>query len=343
MIGLPAAGPRHSSVVDAERDPANPAVRSGCAKIRNVPDRLPQGIVTALVTPFQEDERIDFTAWQRIIDVQIDAGVDGLLASGGQGEFFSLSDEERVVALRFCRQSARSRVPVYGQVGCPGTRQTIHLAQRVAADGLAGLVVVTPYYVRPSEDELIEHYTEVCRAVHLPVLAYNIPERTGVDLTVAAIRRIAAACENFVGVKDSTGDLDRIAELTAIGRERPFAVLMGRDHLILPALERGCSGAMTACANVAPRLFVDLLGAFRAGDLQRAARLQSLAELLRKTFALHTFPGAVKEAMHMTGLPAGPCRRPVGPMPADARQKLADVLDQLRAEHYLPEPDGVRL
>jgi len=308
----------------------------------NVPDRLPQGIVTALVTPFQEDERIDFNAWQKIIDVQIEAGVDGLLATAGQGEFFSLSDEERIVALRFCRQSARGRVPVYGQVGCPGTRQTIHLAQRAAADGLAGLVVVTPYYVRPSEEELVEHYIEVCRAVHLPVLAYNIPERTGVDLTPSAIGRVAAACENFVGLKDSTGDLDRIAELTAIGRQRSFAVFIGRDHLILPALAQGCSGAITACANVAPRLFVDLLRAFRTGDLEKAERLQSLAAALRQAFSLHTFPAVVKEAMHMVGLSPGPCRKPVGPMPAEARQKLAEVLNRLREEHYLPELAGVR-
>ncbi len=302
-----------------------------------MPDPLLQGIVTALVTPFREDERIDFGAWQRIIDIQIQAGVDGLLAAGGQGEFFSLSEEERIVALRFCRQCAGRRVPVYGNVGCPSTRETVHLAQQAASEGIRCLVVITPYYVRPSEDELAEHYIEVCRAVHLPVLAYNIPERTGVDLTPAIVRRIAGTCENFVGLKDSSGNLDRIPELAAIGRDRPFSVFIGRDHLILPALERGCAGAMTACANVAPRLFVDLLRAFRAGDIAEAARLQALADPLRQAFNLHTFPAVIKEALQMTGLPAGPCRRPVGPMPSDARRKLADVLDRLRKEQYIPQ------
>lgn len=295
------------------------------------------GIVTALVTPFRDDERIDFGAWQKIIDVQIAAGVDGLLATGGQGEFFSLSEEERVVALRFCCQYVAGRVPVYANVGCPGTRHTVHLAQRGAAEGVECLVVITPYYVRPSADELVEHYTEVCRAVHIPVLGYNIPERTGVDLTPAMVRRIADTCENFVGLKDSSGNLDRIPELAEIGRHRPFALFIGRDHLILPALERGCTGAMTACANVAPRLFVDLLRAFRAGDRVEAARLQALADPLRQAFSLSTFPSVIKEALRLIGLPAGPCRRPVGPMPADARQELAKVLDRLREAHYLPE------
>jgi len=308
-----------------------------------VPDPSLQGIVTALVTPFRGDERIDFDAWQKIIDIQIQAGVDGLLATGGQGEFFSLSEEERIVALRFCRQYAGRRVPVYGNVGCPGTRETVRLAQLAAAESIACLVVITPYYVRPSEDELAVHYIEVCRAVHLPVLAYNIPERTGVDLTPAVVRRIADACENFAGLKDSSGNLDRIPELAAIGRDRPFTVFIGRDHLILPALQRGCMGAMTACANVAPRLFVDLLRAFRAGDMENAARLQALADPLRQAFGLHTFPAVIKEALQMIGVPAGPCRGPVGPMPPDARRKLAEVLDRLREEHYLPQTAaGVR-
>ena len=299
-----------------------------------------QGIVTALVTPFRDDERIDFGAWQTIVDYQIAAGVDGLLATGGQGEFFSLSEEERVVALRFCRQATRGRIPVYANVGCPGTRQTVRLAQQAEAESVACLVVITPYYVRPSQDELAEHYIEICHAVHIPVLAYNIPERTGVDLTPAALRRIAETCENFAGLKDSSGNLDRIPEQAAIGNGRPFSIFAGRDHLILPSLELGCAGAMTACANVAPRLFVDLLRAFREGDRDTAARLQSLADPLRQAFGLHTFPSVIKEAMQLAGLPAGPCRRPVGPMPAEARQKLAEVLDRLRAEHYLPETAG---
>jgi 4-hydroxy-tetrahydrodipicolinate synthase len=311
-----------------------------CAKIKGVPRpsfTSIAGIVTALVTPFRDDERIDFDAWQRIIDVQIAAGVDGLLVTGGQGEFFSLSLEERAVAVRFCRQYVAGRVPVYANVGCPSTLHTVHLAQRAAADGVECLVVITPYYVRPSADELVEHYIEVCRAVHIPVLAYNIPERTGVDLTPAMVRRIAAACENFAGLKDSSGNLDRIPELAEIGRDRPFAVFIGRDHLILPALELGCTGAMTACANVAPRLFVDLYRAFGSGNRAEAVRLQALADPLRQAFGLSTFPSVIKEAMRLIGLPAGPCRRPVGPMPADAGQKLAEVLDRLREAHYLSD------
>lgn len=301
-----------------------------------MPKQVAQGIVPALVTPFRQDERIDFSAWQHIIDLMIASGVDGLLVGGGQGEFFSLEEEERVVAMRFCRQAVAGRVAVYGNVGAVTTRQTVRLAQQAQAEGIDYAVVITPYYVHPSDDELVEHYQEVCRAVRMPVLAYNIPERTGVELKPAVLARIAEECPNFVGLKDSTGKLDQMAELTGLGRERPFSVFIGRDHMILPALKLGAAGAVTACANVAPKLFVDLYKAFREGRMEEAARLQALVDPLRQSFALHTFPAVVKEAMALAGYPAGPCRRPVGPMPEEAREKLKKVLDHLREEHYLP-------
>lgn len=302
-----------------------------------MPVQAPQGIITALVTPFRPDERIDFTAWQGLIDLQIASGVDGLLALGGQGEFFSLSEEERVVALRFCRQAIDHRVPLYGNVGCVSTGETIRLAQKAEAEGIDYAVVITPYYLKPSADELEDHYIDVCRAIRIPVLAYNIPERTGVELTPAILKRVARACENFIGLKDSSGKLEQIPHWIAIRDDRPLAVFMGRDHLIWRGLQLGCSGAVTACANVAPRAFVDLYRAFRTSNQAEAARLQALVEPLRQSFGLHTFPSVMKEAMNLIGLPAGSCRRPVKPMPAQARGKLASILEQLREERYLPE------
>jgi 4-hydroxy-tetrahydrodipicolinate synthase len=240
-------------------------------------------------------------------------------------------------------RSKKKSVPLYGNVGCITTRDTIRLAVQAEAEGVDVLVVITPYYLKPSEDELVEHFVDVCRAVRSPVVAYNIPERTGVELTPAVVARIAARCENFAGLKDSGGKLDRVPEYVAAGNGRPFAVFMGRDHMILKGLELGCAGAVTACANVAPRLFVDLYRAFRDARLEDAARLQALVDPLRQAFGLHTFPSVVKAAMAMTGMPAGPCRRPVGPMPEAARIQLATVLEALGKAGYVTSPAaGVR-
>jgi len=296
-------------------------------------DRM-RGIVPAVVTPFQADERIDYGAWQEILEMLIGAGVHGLFVTGGQGEFFALDDEERQVAIRFVVQTAGRRVPVYANVGAVTTRQTVRLAQKAEADGVDYIVVITPYYIRPSAEELFEHYREVCRSVRLPVLAYNVPERTGVDFTPAVARRLADAASNFVGLKDSSGQLDRIEEYRACG----LKVFIGRDHMILAGLERGCVGAVTACANVAPRAFVELYQAFEAGNREEAARLQALAEPLRRAFSLATFPSVIKEAMAMAGIPVGPCRRPVGPPSESVRAELAAILERLREAGYLPEP-----
>jgi 4-hydroxy-tetrahydrodipicolinate synthase len=160
--------------------------------------------------------------------------------------------------------------------------------------------------------------------VRIPVLAYNIPERTGVELTPAILKRVAAECENFVGLKDSSGNLDVIPEYA------PLTVFIGRDHLILEGLKRGCAGAVAACANVAPRAFVELYEAFQAGDLETAARLQASIEPLRRAFALGTFPAVVKEAMNLLGMPGGRCRRPVGPLDDAARDELREVLERLK-------------
>jgi 4-hydroxy-tetrahydrodipicolinate synthase len=165
------------------------------------------------------------------------------------------------------------------------------------------------------------------------VLAYNIPERTGVELTPLILQQVGASAENFVGLKDSSGRLDLMPDWISA----KLAVFIGRDHMILEALKLGAVGAVTACANVVPRAFVDLYNAFAAGNVDEAARLQALVEPLRKAFALATFPSVVKEAMSMAGMPVGRCRRPVGPMPDSARDKLAAVLDKLREERYLPD------
>lgn len=292
-----------------------------------------RGIVPAIITPFREDEAVDYGAWQDLIEHLIASGVHGLFVAGGQGEFFALGEEERTVALRFVVQTVARRVPVYGNVGAVTTRETVRLARFAEAEGVDYAVVITPYYVKPSPAELVEHYVEVCRSVRIPVLAYNIPERTGVELTPEILGEVARRQENFVGLKDSSGRLELIPEWRRAG----LAVFMGRDHLILPALQRGCVGAVTACANVVPRAFVDLYNAFEAGNLAEAERLQTLVEPLRRAFSLGTFPAIVKEAMNLAGLPAGRCRRPVGPVSPEARARLSEVLEKLREEHYLPE------
>ena len=289
-----------------------------------------------MVTPFTErDERIDFDAWQRILDGLIAAHVDGVAVAGGQGEFFSLTMEERSLALRFCVQAVAKRIPVYGNVGCVNTRETMKLAMFAEKVGVKCLIVVTPFYLKPSPGELLEHYRAVCRSVSIPVLANVNPERTGVDLPPDTVARIADECENFAGVKDSTGLLQRIHAYANACAGRKLAVFTGSDDMLSPALSAGAAGSFSACANIAPRLFVDLYGAVRRGYTAEAARLQALAKELNSTLSLHTFPGVLKEAMQLAGLPAGVCRKPVSLMPEHVRDQVRKVLGKLSEAGYI--------
>jgi 4-hydroxy-tetrahydrodipicolinate synthase len=293
-----------------------------------------------MVTPFREDERIDFSTWQSLIDRLIGAGVDGIFCGGSSGEFFALDHEEREVTLRFCKQAANGRVPVYGNVGAVTTRETIALARTAEADGVDVLVVVTPYYARLTQDELAEHYIEVCRAVRSPVLAYNFPPHGGTELAPETLGRIAARCENLVGIKDSSGNLSLGLSYRDSLPERPLPVLVGPENLIVDALDHGLAGTVTALANIAPRLFVDLYRACREGRRDDAGRLQSLVTGMCGWVLAHTFPSMLKEAMTMIGRPVGPCRRPIGPVPPEARDRLAAGIEQLKAEGYIDEPTG---
>lgn len=295
------------------------------------------GVVPALVTPFRDDERIDCSAWHVLIDRLIAAGVDGLFVGGSQGEVYALEPEERLVALRFCKQAVAGRVTLYGNVGCPTTAATIQLATQAEAMGVDALVVSTPYYVQLTQQELEEHFVEVCRSVRAPVLAYNFPPHGGVPLEATTLGRIAARCQNLAGVTDSSGSLELAVSFENAASERPLAVLVGAGNLVLAALEQGCAGTINASANVAPKLYVDLYRAFREGRHDEALRLQSLASELGAAVGLHTFPSVMKEALTIAGLSAGPCRKPVGPVPPEARAALGQVLERLAGENLLIE------
>jgi len=295
----------------------------------NIP---PAGIVTALVTPFRDDESIDYECWENIIEHFIASEINGLFAIGTGGEFYAMTESERRDAMRFVIRKVAGRIPVYAHVGAITTKESVALARHAEEEGADYLVVITPYYIRPTDDELVRHYQEICASIELPVFAYNIPGRTGVALIPDVVRRIAESGPNFIGLKDSTGKLEQIQDWLALG----LRVFMGSDNLIYPALELGCAGAVAACANVAPRLFVQLFRAWKNGDSAEATRLQALAAELRLAVRLSAAHPLVKEAMGLAGLPAGVSRRPSGLASSAELDGLHAIVEKLRENKFLP-------
>ena len=193
--------------------------------------------------------------------------------------------------------------------------------------GADAVTVVTPYFIRPSQNELYMHYKRVAESVDIPVMIYNNPGRTNVNLEAETVKRLAEI-DNIVGIKDSSGDLTLTAQYIM---ECPddFAVLAGRDSLILATLLYGGKGAVAATANVAPRLVVGIYENFIKGDLEKARELQFKLLPLRLAFSLGTFPVVVKEAMNLLGKPSGPAKGPVSSLPEEKRAKLKSLLEEL--------------
>jgi len=284
------------------------------------------GIIPAVITPFDENEEINEPAFRQAVNFLIDAGVNGILPAGSQGEFYALTAEEKKRLADITVEEADGRVFVMPNTGAITTRESIELTQYAEAAGADAVSIITPFFITPSQEELREHFEAICRSVKIPVFCYNNPGRTGgVALTPQTLASMSREIPNFAGIKDSSGDLTQVAEMCRLC-DPGFRVMIGRDTLIFGALMYGAAGAIAATANVAPEIAVGIYRSFKEGDLDKAREYQRTLAPLRTAFGLGSFPVVVKEAMEMRGLPAGRCRRPILPMSEGKRAQLWEIM-----------------
>lgn len=286
-----------------------------------------KGIIPAMVTPLKKDETLDEDGLREVINYLIESGVHGIFCCGSQGEIYSLRDEERRRVIEVTVDEVNGRVPVYAGTGEVTTEKVIDLTRYAKDVGADAASIITPYFIRPSSEELYMHYRKIAEAVDIPIILYNNPGRTGVNLDVSVVSRLAKI-DNIVGIKDSSGDLTLTAEYIRQTPER-FSVIAGRDSLILATLVYGGKAAIAATANVAPKLVIEIYEAFIKGDIKRAREAQFRLLPLRQAFGLGTFPVVVKEAMALIGKPSGPAKSPVGPMSEENRERLRGILSDL--------------
>lgn len=288
------------------------------------------GVVPAMATPFTADHRLDEARVGELIESYIRAGVHGISVAGSQGEFFALDTVEHIRLLELSMRAIDGRVPLYAGTGGATTRQAIALTQAAEAMGADLALVITPYFVQPSQDELVAHYTAVAKATKLPVMLYNNPPRTSVNVLPATLARCMRAADNIVGMKDSGGDLTQSIEylLTA---PLPALLFSGRDTIALSMMFHGAQGTISPAANVFPELMVRMYDALRAGNHDEALRLSNVFAPLRAAWAWGSFPVVIKEAMALAGRSAGPTRPPVAALPEKARADLAAVVTRIAA------------
>ena len=290
---------------------------------------MPRGIIPAVITPLTPDGKFNEKAMRKLINYLIDGGVHGLFVVGTTGEFYGLTPEEKREIFAVTVDETKGRVPVYAGTNGITTRESVQLTEIAEQCGVDAVSVLTPMFIAPSQDQLIEHYKTIAASTSLPVILYNNPPKTGVNLAASTVAKLAEV-PNIVGIKDSSGDLTLTAEYIRLTRGRcSFNVLMGRDTLIYGALCYGATGSIASCANVAPRLCADIYEKFLAGDHQGALEAQFKLAPLRIAFTIGTFPAVIKESLAMLGIEAGPCMSPVGPMTAQERESLRKVLAEM--------------
>ncbi len=290
-------------------------------------DFTPHGIVPAMVTPFTRDEQLHEPALSELVRRLIGDGVHGVFVLGSQGEYYALDMQEKRRVIEVTVTAADGRVPVYAGTGATTTREAVRLTQMADEAGADAVSVITPTFITPSQNELYDHYREIAASTTLPVLLYSNPGRTGVQISVALAARLAQL-DNIVGIKDSSGDLSITADFIN-GTPPSFRVFAGRDTLVFATLLYGGAGAVAASGNVAARHLVRLYDACMDGNMDTARTAQAEIAPLRAAFSLGTFPAVIKEALLMTGLDAGPCRRPVGPLSDEAREQLRQIMAKL--------------
>ncbi len=285
------------------------------------------GVGTALVTPFTKTGALDEAAVRRLARRQIDAGVHFLCPCGTTGENPTLTDAERVRIVEILVDEARGAVPILAGAGGYDTREVIHTAELMQNAGAAGLLSVTPYYNKPSQEGLFQHYKAVAESTPLPIIVYNVPGRTGVNVEVGTLSRLAPI-PNIVGVKEASGNVTQMCEICRAVPEH-FIVLSGDDALTVPLMAIGGRGIISVASNEIPAEMAAMVEAAERGDFAAARAIHTRILPLMLGNFIEANPIPVKSAMAAMGLIDEHYRLPMCPPKAESRQKLVDILKEL--------------
>ncbi len=285
-----------------------------------------EGVLTALVTPFR-DGAIDEKALRGLVERQIAVGIDGLVPCGSTGESATLSHEEHQRVIEIVVDATAGRVPVVAGTGSNNTDEAIRLTRHAKEAGAAAALLISPYYNKPTQAGLVAHYEAIAQETSLPLIVYNIPGRTASNILPSTLAQLAHI-EYVVGVKEACGDIDQIAHVIAQCPE-DFDVLSGDDSMALPLMAVGGQGVISTTSNVAPEQMLQLVRAFRSGDMARALAIhQSLLPLFDALFC-ETNPIPVKAALAIMGLIDPEIRLPLTPITQPNREALQVVLKEL--------------
>lgn len=279
------------------------------------------GAGVAIVTPFHEDGSVNYEKFGEHIEAQIAGGTDAIIVCGTTGESSTLTHEEHVEVIRYCVEKTAGRIPVIGGTGSNCTQTAIYLSQEAQKAGVDGILLVSPYYNKATQQGLYEHFCMVAESVEVPVLLYNIPGRTGVAINPETVVRLCREVPNIVGVKDATGNIAQVTELMHLSGGN-VDLYSGNDGEIVPLLALGAKGVVSVLSNIAPRQTHEICAKFFEGKVEESLKIQLDAIPLIKALFCEVNPIPVKKAMNLLGMEAGPLRRPLTEMEEEHAKKL---------------------
>ncbi len=286
-----------------------------------------KGVVVPIITPIDENEMIDEKALRDQVDYVIDNGILGILAFGSNGEFYVIEDDEMERGLKIMVDQAAGRVPVYFGIGAISTKKCVRLAKMAVANGAAGISILQPMFLKPTETELFLHFKTIAEAVpETPVLLYNNPGRVGYTMSANLVDRLAHQVENIVGMKDTSGDITQTAEFIRRTRDVNFKVFGGKDTLLYASMCHGAVGGVCTAGNFMPELITDVYNKFVAGDLEGSLEAQFKLNPVRLSMDGASFPVAAKDMANLRGRNIGVPYKPNLATPE------GPVLDRIKTE-----------
>jgi 4-hydroxy-tetrahydrodipicolinate synthase len=290
-----------------------------------------QGIFTALVTPFKKDGSVDVTAISTLVERQIQAGIQGIVACGSTGETATLEDFEQIQIVQTCLDVAKGRIPIIAGAGNNQTKRACQLQRNMSELGVAATMHVLPWYNKPTQEGLYRHFRAVAESSNTPVILYNVPSRTGVDLEAKTLLRLAQDCPIIVGLKETNLEPVRMqSSIMALKQIRSdFSFLSGEDGFLLPLLAMGGDGLISVGSNLVPKMFVDLQANFASGDLSKARELAGQLAHLTSLMFFRTNPIPAKTALAKLGLAEESFRLPLCELSSEDGEFLAQGLRKL--------------
>lgn len=290
----------------------------------------PYGVIPPIITPLDKEGKVNEVVLRKLVNHLIAQGVHGLFPLGTTGEFYAFNNDEVKYILEIVIDETAGRVPVYAGANHITTRGVIEIVKIAEQVGASAVSVLTPMFVSQTQTELYEYFKTIAASTNLPIIIYNNQPKTNVAVSPETVARLADI-PNIVGIKDSTGDMTNTEEYIRLTRHKEnFSVLLGRDTLIYAGLCYGAVGAISSCANVAPRIAADIYDKYQAGDLKGALEAQFQLAPLRIACNMGTFPAVIKEGLVMQGLDVGKCLEPIAEITKEEKEKLRAILKDMQ-------------